>query len=270
MTPGLCVTRKAHRPSGGMVARKKALHIRCLPLVGWGRVKDYSTMSPPRCPALRTTPAWRGWRSAFTLVELLVVVAILAILVTLAFPLAQGSMAAGDRAACVQNLKTLSAGVMLFAADKNGLMPTNGSSFRTDLQPYIRGVSGGRLDHKEIMSYYQCRAALRARLGSFQDEQGNYEATYGYNGGLNGPGVNSRLMAIPSPGKTMMIIDGRFVPSGTQWGRNVGPGNQRPQPEDFVHGGKVNAAYVDGHVATLDELPDDRNDIFWDPKGVVQ
>ncbi len=263
---------EAHWPSGGMVAGKSALHIRFLPLVGWSRVKDYSSVLSPRCPTIRNAPSLRGWRSAFTLVELLVVIAILAILVTLAVPFAQSSMAAGDRAACVQNLKALSAGVMLFAADKNGLIPTNGTSFRTDLQPYIRGMSGGKKDHNEVLSYYQCRAALRARLGSFQDEQGNYEATYGYNGGLSGPGVNSRLMAIPSPGKTMMIIDGRFVPSGTQWGRNVGPGNnQRLQAEDFVHGGKVNAAYVDGHVAALgpDDLPADRNDVFWDPKGVV-
>lgn len=270
MTPGLCITTEARRPDDGMVARKNALQIRFLPLVGRPGVEEPAGVSLPRSCDSRAALARPAAPSAFTLVELLVVIAILAILVALAFPLVRNSIAASDRAACVHNLKALSAGVMLFAADNNSEFPIDGAAFRLQLQDYIRGMSGGKKDHNEILSYYHCRAALRAHSVSLQEPT----VTYGYNGRLGYPRAEPprgmRLVEVAHPAKTMMIMDGRKSP--TIWFFEVGPGQgRRLQPKDFVHGGKVNAAYVDGHVATLgpDDLPADRNDVFWDPKGVV-
>ena len=260
MTPG----------RGGVAAAcKNARRMHFLPLVGRVGLEEPAGMPFPRNFNLHAALARRP-RSAFTLVELLVVIAILAILVALAFPFVRSSIAAGDRAACVQNLKALSAGVMLFAADNNGEIPIDGKAFRLTLQPYLRGSSGGLMDHNEILSYYHCRAALRARSVSLREPT----VTYGYNGSLGYPNASPprrmRMIEINHPAKTMMIMDGRK--SATIWFFEVGPGNQRRlQPEDFVHGGKVNAAYVDGHVAALSpaDLPASGNDVFWSPKGVV-
>lgn len=274
MTPGLCVTTEARRPAGGLAARKNALRIRFLPLVGRPGVEEPAGVSLPRSCDSRAALARPDAPSAFTLVELLVVIAILAILVALAFPLVRNSIAAGDRAACVHNLKTLSAGVMLYAADNSGRIPAGnfGSDkslpmFRLALPPYLPTGAANFKDEK----YFHCRAALRARKVPFSQPT----VTYGFNGQLGHQNASPpRLMLlteIANPSKTMMIMDGRYA-LPTIWNFEVSPTKNRVlQPEDFVHGGKANVAYVDGHVATLgpDDLPDDKNDVFWNPKGVV-
>jgi prepilin-type N-terminal cleavage/methylation domain-containing protein len=61
--------------------------------------------------------------NGFTLVELLVVIAIIALLAAMAFPAIQGTMAKGRDARCASNLKNLSAGVLAYCADNNGLFP---------------------------------------------------------------------------------------------------------------------------------------------------
>lgn len=77
---------------------------------------------------------------AFTLIELLTVIAIVAILAAFIFPvLARAKLSAGQ-AACTSNLKQLGASVYLYAADHNDLTPR--VSFPQDivpaLSPYIR------------------------------------------------------------------------------------------------------------------------------------
>jgi prepilin-type N-terminal cleavage/methylation domain-containing protein len=60
---------------------------------------------------------------AFTLTELLVVIAIIALLTAIAVPFIQGAVSKGHDAKCASNLKTLSAGVLAYCADNNGLFP---------------------------------------------------------------------------------------------------------------------------------------------------
>jgi prepilin-type N-terminal cleavage/methylation domain-containing protein len=272
MTPGR---------GGAAAACKNARRMHFLPLVGRFGLEEPAGMPSPRNFNFHAVLARRRPPSAFTLVELLVVIAILAILVSLAFPFVRNSIAAGDRAACVQNLKALHAGVMLFAADNNGQIPSgNGGegnklpAFRTALQPYIRGMPGGT-DDRRTLSYWHCRACLRARSVNFREPS----VTYGYNGRLGYQGAPKpedrrlmRLNEIPSPGKTMMIMDGRYA-STAFWTLEVGPGkNRRPQePEDFVHRGKINAIYVDGSAGAVGpgDLPPTDESVFWNPKGVV-
>ena len=60
---------------------------------------------------------------AFTLVELLVVIVILAILASLVFPSIQQSIAQGRFAKCTANLRGLGTGCLAFAAESNGGLP---------------------------------------------------------------------------------------------------------------------------------------------------
>jgi len=255
-------------------APKIARRMAFLPLSKRCFLLNDDCMPAPRNVGLTSPFGSFALRAAFTLVELLSVTAILAILAALAFPVARMSIAAGDRAACLHNLKNLHAGVVLFAADNNGqiLAANSGADnslpqFRVELQPYLSTGEGPAREEK----YFFCRAALRARNVSFSEPT----ITYGYNGSLSYPTAQPprlmRLNEILQPAKTMMIMDGRFA-SPTIWNFLVGPGaNRRPQPLDFVHGGSVNAVYVDGHVSTLkpEDLPADGKDVFWDPKGTV-
>jgi len=63
-------------------------------------------------------------RLAFTLVELLTVVVIVAILVALAFPVTTRMTQAGRATACFSNLRNLGAALNLYLADHNEIMPT--------------------------------------------------------------------------------------------------------------------------------------------------
>jgi prepilin-type N-terminal cleavage/methylation domain-containing protein len=69
---------------------------------------------------MRRLPSRRG---AFTLVEALVVIAIIALLALVAFPAVEGTIKKGHDARCASNLKTLSTAVLAYCADNNGLFP---------------------------------------------------------------------------------------------------------------------------------------------------
>ena len=62
-------------------------------------------------------------RNAFTLVELLVVMAVVVILAVMVASAAQAVQVAGKRSACLSNLRQIGAGIGLYAADNDGSMP---------------------------------------------------------------------------------------------------------------------------------------------------
>ncbi|HSI12861.1 MAG TPA: prepilin-type N-terminal cleavage/methylation domain-containing protein [Chthoniobacter sp.] len=61
---------------------------------------------------------------AFTLIEMIVVIAIIAILAAFAYPVYQRSVASGRAAACLANLRQLSAGLNAYLNENDMKMPT--------------------------------------------------------------------------------------------------------------------------------------------------
>jgi prepilin-type N-terminal cleavage/methylation domain-containing protein len=64
--------------------------------------------------------------TGFTLVELLVVVAILAILIAILLPAVQGARAAAKTVKCVSNMRQIGQAVLLFANSHDGRGPGSG------------------------------------------------------------------------------------------------------------------------------------------------
>src|SRR5688572_917971 len=64
-------------------------------------------------------------RAAFTLVELLVVVAIVAMLIALILPAVRRAREQANGVACASNLRQLMMACLLFAQDHNGHLPGN-------------------------------------------------------------------------------------------------------------------------------------------------
>src|SRR2546426_622444 len=64
-------------------------------------------------------------RRAFTLVELLVVIAIIGVLASMLLPAMAEAKRVGRSAACLNNLKQLQAGWLMYADDFNDILPPN-------------------------------------------------------------------------------------------------------------------------------------------------
>lgn len=84
-------------------------------------------------------------RAAFTLVEILVVVAIIAVLAALTFPVYSAAKLRAKDTTCMANLRQLGVAILEYSVDHNDLLPTESSTpinphlphpFLTALKPY--------------------------------------------------------------------------------------------------------------------------------------
>ena len=85
---------------------------------------------------------------AFSLVELLVVVAIIAVLAAIAIPVTSNVINAANRSKCMSNLRTIYTYLQAYAQEHNMQMPVPGSSYKSpgvnftkSLEPYIPTVA---------------------------------------------------------------------------------------------------------------------------------
>ncbi len=108
-------------------------------------------------------------RVGFTLVELLVVMAISAILASLLLPSLSSARARAGGMSCLNNTRQLTLAWSLYADDSNGLLPynlgMNGSSFRTNLN-WVNNVMTWDLSSDNTNT----AALTEASLGSYANE----------------------------------------------------------------------------------------------------
>lgn len=146
-------------------------------------------------------------RRAFTLVELLVVVATIAILFSLLLPGLAAARATARRARCLANLHILGHALHLYAADYSGAaMPlayTDGTAIASGSaeQLYWWGTnSPAGVDYTRgfLWRYlaadlregglFECPDQPRTSYDDAQGENGSFTSTYGYNGYYLSPG----------------------------------------------------------------------------------
>lgn len=226
-------------------------------------------------------------KAAFSLIELLVVVAILFILVAALVPWVARSLEAGRRAHCGSNLRQLFAANAAYAAENgsyvaaapdiigpnrrrwHGVRSGGSGAFDGALGPLAKFLEDGRVRRCPSFPDYRRDAAANA----FEAACGGY--------GYNDRGVGSRVYllgytaaamqqgmspgAIRSPAHTVMFADAAF---GQPYndpryfieysfaeayyfvGRSSGQlyGPSRPSVH-FRHGGRAGVAWSDGHVS---------------------
>lgn len=208
-------------------------------------------------------------RFAFTLIELLVVIAIIAVLASLAIPAVNGAMSSGQRAKCASNMKSIGAGIHLYAADHEGKLPSINcldpdSTWIEQLRPYLgtnyttvrvcpadpRAAEKLRTDH--ATSYLMNE---RVEADSFVDENGEL---------VPGEAVFDRLVRIPNPSRAIIMFLGNTNKTATgtdhihagvmkSWGGVRG----EIWPDAFGGGspdgstGSANYLFADGHVQNI-------------------
>ena len=183
-------------------------------------------------------------RKGFTLIEILVVIAIIAILAAILFPVFSRARAKARQATCASNLKQLATALEMYTQDYDEMLPgapngNGGSSVYGGWTWYAAfGVPGA--------SYFDvARGALYPYTRNPQiyvcpDDSTRSGCSYELNGYLRWASV----ALIPKPADTLLLIpeddhgtanDGYFdVPAG-DWP------NRR-------HNNGVNGAFADGHV----------------------
>jgi prepilin-type N-terminal cleavage/methylation domain-containing protein/prepilin-type processing-associated H-X9-DG protein len=209
-------------------------------------------------------------RPAFTLVELLVVTAIIAVLAALAAPAVNGAMSSGQRSKCASNMKSIGAGIHLYAAENNGRLPSINcldpdSTWIEQLQPYL-GTN--------YTTVRVCPADPRAAEKLRTDHATSYlmnervEADSFYDGATGelvpGEAVFDRLVRIPNPSRSIIMFLGNtnktatgtdHIHSGVMSSWNGVRGEI--WPDAFGGGapngtaGNANYLFADGHVQNI-------------------
>jgi prepilin-type N-terminal cleavage/methylation domain-containing protein/prepilin-type processing-associated H-X9-DG protein len=251
-------------------------------------------MSAPRdryhCPLRRGNLSVGG----FTLIELFVVIAIIAVLAALAFPLWGRMRASAMAATCTANLRTLHQATMHFAQDHGGLFPVakhpqnnfvfalGGTSGGFPTPGYV-GLSGSTTAERaasmnarrRVPNCFWCPATKQTR----PHNSINTYAMNLYVGGTgsgwpgNPPLPTLRTFQVTTPAKTALYMDG-VVRDGSSYTTWVGEANRLPDPvhppsiykETNNPARSVNVVFVDGHVEMrrIGDIPTDFTDPFWD------
>lgn len=246
-------------------------------------------MSALRNPHRRLSHRRSVCLGGFTLIELFVVIAIIAVLAALAFPL-WGRMRASTMAAtCTSNLRTLHQATMHFAQDNNGSFPVAKTGNPAVLWVFqLAGTPANSpgylgLPGKTHIQRQQALDALSKSRAPFclwcpasdeaQPRPAVSRTTYGLNAQLGGgSGLPTlRTFQVQSPARTALFMDG---PSRDRpFAPHVGEAGFLPAPvhppaifkETDNPARSVNVVFVDGHVEMrrIGDIPTDFSDPFW-------
>lgn len=227
---------------------------------------------------------------AFTLLEILAVVAVILVLAALLFPAVGKFIDKANGTKCIANLKTISSASAAYSGDHNGDFPPAGvgTVFANYLIPYLGKIPGVG-DANFMNSPLICPGARTGEPDGNYRHRGIYTPTsytdsdtgklvkyglsYGQNvyapGNGNSVAVAKRLLAeFPSEMMLYMDLEGHYIVS-------VGGINNEDRKSLLMkrHAGKINAAFADSSVRALnfEDIPPTNPTgapyRFWSGKG---
>lgn len=217
-------------------------------------------------------------KRAFTLVELLVVIGVLAALTGLLLPALRVAREQARSTQCLSNLRQMAVAATSYATTHRGLFPpalsaaqiSNGRAtvanwdFTTErlMATGATTVRPGVLWQGEtIQQIHQC-PSFDGRSNTLADPYTGYNYNTSYIGRGAGEvplSTPARLLQIKNPSATVMFGDGQMSSGANKFMRAPFPDAQSDSStstrsggtQGFRHRGKTNVSYVDGHAESL-------------------
>ncbi len=222
-------------------------------------------------------------RRAFTLIELLTVIAILGLLAAILIPTVGSIRTKADRTASASNLRQWASALLLYAGENKHRIPYEGgedqpswsqtkrpqeeNSWFNALPPYV-----GEQPLSELTTRGEREAMLRTSSihyspGSNPDERRNRlkpQFSYMMNSQIYSDGENApsdsgndliRLNNIPEPSKTIFMTETRASTDDgapNEEAKRVARAKGRNNSISFRYGGQTNVVFLDGSVVVVD------------------
>lgn len=212
-----------------------------------------------------------GSQLGFTMVELIVVMAIMLILVALLSPALKHARDSARGIQCMSNLKQIGLGITTYASSYDGRLPPNYDSLTaypwyiqwpTKLKPfmglnyvaYAGGYPPASISNSRI---FQCPSersqnAFLSGIGIWDCG----EVSYVYSYFISGARLDAR-----APSATVIVTDGNSYPSSFDY-YNTGTSaslynvDLTDHYSRSRHNGGINFLFIDGHVAWADRVPE--------------
>ncbi len=221
------------------------------------------------------SPSTRPCCSALTLVELLVAIALTAVLIGLLIPAVQKVRAAASSTQCKSNQRQLGLGLHHYALNNNGQLipvstynPTQPPGPNNRRSYWFGEVTGpGQIDLTQgfLMPYLEVVSAVQQcpdfAKGQFTLRFQGATSGYGYNYWYLGPGFNTqgkpwayRITDVASTSTTLAFADsGRvnwwsYPQPVLEENYYLDPPSNRYPTVHFRHTGTANVLFLDGHV----------------------
>jgi prepilin-type N-terminal cleavage/methylation domain-containing protein/prepilin-type processing-associated H-X9-DG protein len=212
----------------------------------------------------------RSHDCAFTLVELLTVIAIIGVLAGILIPVTINARSLGRQTRCAANLRQIGVQLLSYAQENRGVTIVAYDSPQKASWQTILAVRDGTYEHLtnqkpgEGADY----GIWRCPENSVQDRVvsganiGEEHCSYGINGWANSEApqgqryTGAHVAAIANPSKLYMLTEAcyfRMEPEKTN-GQGTIPSNlyaSGPSYLRYAHGGKLNMVYADGHIELL-------------------
>ena len=193
----------------------------------------------------------------FTLVELLLTIAVIAILATLLIPVIKGAQASAKSVVCLNNLKQIRTCLQLYANDNDGYLPKVWDAGQQKQWNVLLFEKVGAPDIRDRKNFalWHCPSWGPAAGDCFPLHP-SYSVNFSYGLALNNLTTDPPEKLVNLPASTILLADTLYF--------NPGPSAEPWQGYFFLrsvstslhmihlrHKQRANAVYVDGHAASL-------------------